>query len=165
MHNRKLVLGSVGLVIGSLKNTSCRLKLRDDLEMIMIHSNYLEGAPFKWVGLIYRYGLKNMTKPEYQRINKKYGDIPIAVELKMEILQWADANNIDLLKEIFAIGALDALIDIGRKYKLPIDAILLEREKYGLIPESIQECEAWVQKTPLNVEALIEPKPSNDQDS
>ena len=163
MHNRKLVLGSVGLVIGRVRNDNCCLKLRDDLEKIMIDSNYLEGAPFKWVGLIYRFGLKNMTKPKYQRINKKYGDIPVAVEFKMEILEWADAHNIELLKEIFAIGALDTLIDIGNKYKLPLDAILLEREKYGIIPETIQECETWVQKTPLTVDALIGSNPSNDK--
>ncbi len=136
---------------------------QDYIESIIIASNYLEEAPFKWVGLIYRYGLKNMTKPEYQRINKKYGDIPVAIELKMEILEWADAHNIELLKEIFAIGALDTLIDIGNKYKLPLDAILLEREKYGIIPETIQECETWVQKTPLTVDALIGSNPSNDK--
>jgi len=118
--------------------------VQDYIEGLIVTSDFLVGAPFTWVGLIYRYGLVNKLKPEYQRINKKYGDIPVAIELDSHILRWADNNCPELFRDIFIIGALDALIDVGRKYKLPMDLILQEKEKKGDIPNTIEECEQWV---------------------
>ncbi|KJV92575.1 Imm39 family immunity protein [Rickettsia bellii] len=96
--------------------------------------------PFKWVGLLYLYGTKNLLIPKYERINKKYGDLPIEIELKMEILEWADQNNLELLYDIFMIGALEALMHVGKKYKLPTHLLEEECSKYGNIPETIEEC-------------------------
>ena len=116
---------------------------QDLIEQFLIESNFLEDAPFKWVGLMYRYGLKNDLVPEYDRIDKKDGELPIAIELKMEILQWADQNNLKLLYDIFMIGALEALIHVGHKYHLPFARLEIERLKYGTIPETIEECEVY----------------------
>lgn len=143
-HNRKYVPGIVDLVKIRFKNTHLVLATQDQIESMIIDSNYLNEAPFKWVGLIYRIGLKNKLKPEYQRINKKYGDLPIAIELDSHILKWADTNNLQLFKDIFIIGALDALIDVGHKYNLPLQFIEEEKRKYGDIPNTIKECEDWV---------------------
>ena len=43
----------------------------------MIESRYLEGAPFSWVTIAVRYGLKNDDKPSYQPINKEYVIFPL----------------------------------------------------------------------------------------
>ena len=140
-HNRKFVPGDVDLVPGRLRNLKETLFIQDAIEKIMIDSNFLENAPFKWVGLIFRLGLKNMLFPEFKRINKKYGDLPIAVEMKMEILQWADKHNIKLLQDIYMIASLEALIHVGEKYSLPNELFYAERAKYGNIPETIEEAE------------------------
>ena len=141
MHNRKFVPGGVALVKGRLR--SLDYMDQDGIEaLILKQKNFLENAPFKWVGLIYRYGIKNTLKPYYQRINQKYGDIPVAIELNMEVLQAADRISIDLLRDIFTIGALECLIDIGRKYKLPTDVFIAERAKYKDIPETAEEVQA-----------------------
>jgi hypothetical protein len=42
-----------------------------------------------------------------------------------------------------------------RKYKLPTAPVEKIREKLGNIPETIEECEAWEQKTPLTPEAIL----------
>jgi len=140
-HNRKYVPGGVALVIGRLKN-SLKVMEQDAIEKLLIDSNFLDHAPFKWVSFTYRYGLKNELIPEYSKINKKYGnELHIAIELKMEILEWADKNNLKLLYNIFMIGALEALIHVGQKYNLPTDLLKSERTKYGIIPDSIEECE------------------------
>jgi hypothetical protein len=138
-HNRKYVPGAIDLVRGRLKN-SIKLMEQDKVEQLLIESKFLDKAPFKWVGLIYRYGLKNMLIPEYSRISKKYGDLPIAIELKMEILEWADQNDLKLLYDILMIGALEALIHVGNKYDLPVEILKAERSKYGNIPETVEEC-------------------------
>jgi len=139
-HNRKYVPGGVALVMGRVRNSGKSVD-QDKVEQLLIDSNFFDHAPFKWVGLIYRYGLKNEIVPEYQRIDKKDSELPIAIELKMEILEWADKNNLKLLYDIFMIGALEALIHVGQKYNLPTDLLKSERTKYGIIPDSIEECE------------------------
>jgi hypothetical protein len=139
-HNRKYVPGGVALVKGRLKN-SHKVVSQDEIDSFLIESGFCEGAPFRWVTLMYRYGPKNKTVPSYQRIDKKYGDLPLAVEIKMEILEWADKNNLALMRDIFMIGALDALIHAGKKYDRPTQRLETERAKYGTIPETVEECE------------------------
>lgn len=138
-HNRKYVPGGVALVMGRVKNSGKMID-QDKIEKILIDSNFFENMPFKWVGLLYLYGIKNSLIPKYEKINKKYGYLPIEVELKMEILEWADQNNLELLHDIFMVGALEALIHVGKKYKLPIYLLEEECSKYGNIPETIEEC-------------------------
>lgn len=144
MHNRKFVSSSVDMVKIRFLTRGIMGGIQDLIEQLIINSDYLNDAPFKWVGLSYRYGLVNKLKPYYQRIDKKDGEIPLAIELDSHILKWADNNCPELFREIFIIGALDVLIDVGRKYKLPMDLILEEKEKRGNIPNTIEECEAWV---------------------
>ena len=152
-HDRKFVCGGVALVMGRLKN-GLKLMPQDEVEKFIINSCFLEKSPFLWVALIYRYGIKNDLKIKLKRINKTYGDLPIDLELDMEILQWADKNNLDLLHDIFMIAALEALIQVGEKYKLPIDVFKKERSKYGTIPNTIEECKAYINKGTKNVEVI-----------
>lgn len=141
MHNRKFVTSAVALVLGKLSNE--KISIRDDIERIIINSNFLENAPFEWIGLMYLYGIKNNLKVEFHKISKKYGDLSVDLELDMDILKWADQNNLGLLRDIFMIAALEAIIQIGKKYHLPIGVFIEERAKYGNIPDTIEECEAY----------------------
>jgi hypothetical protein len=93
-------------------------EIRNDLESIMIAVNFLDNAPFKWVGLILRYGLKNDDGPSYQRINHKHGDLPVAIELDTHELRNASRDE---LKELFMIATLKTLVHIGKKYHLPYE--------------------------------------------
>lgn len=141
-HNRKYVPGGVALVKGRLRYAAQSME-QDKIEDLLVKSNFFETAPFKWVGLMYRYGTKNLIIPEYDRIDKKDGELPIAIELKMEVIEWASKNNLKLLYNILMIGALEALIHVGKKYKLPVHLLEAERAKYGTIPETIEECEQY----------------------
>ena len=67
--------------------------VRDELEAVLIESGYCEGAPFSWVTLSIRYGLKEESEPHYQAINKKYGDLPLAIEVPIEKMQCAPWAN------------------------------------------------------------------------
>lgn len=120
-HSRKLSLG--GAALTKTRNNKHTIpvmqEIQDDLEQVMISTGYLDNAPFKWITLMLRYGLKNDAKPVYQRINKKYGDLPIAIELDTHELQ--DANR-EMLKRLFMIAILKSLIDVGKKYNLPTRA-------------------------------------------
>ncbi len=86
----------------------------------MESSGYLDDAPFEWVTLALRYGLKNEEKPHYQRINKKYGDLPLGIEVDIREVLKADEAGPEELKRLFMIASLKALIDAGKKYNLPV---------------------------------------------
>ena len=142
-HDRKIVFSGIALTLGSMNHDlKAYQEIRNDLQPIMISSGYLENAPFIWIGMVFRYGLKNEIVPHYQRINKKYGDLPLAMELDMRILLTADETSPELLKEFFEIATLDALIHAGRKYKLRIDALLERRSQLGKIPDWEYDMEA-----------------------
>lgn len=145
MHNRKYVPGIVDLVKGRVKNLG-KTGHQDYVENLIIQSNFLKDAPFRWVGLIYWFGEKNETKPTYKHINKKYGDLPISIELKMEVLSAADKKSVEVLSQIMLIGALDALIDVGRKYDLPTQTFERARALYTHIPETVDEVNALSDK-------------------
>ena len=142
-YEKKYVPGAMSLVVGRVKNSAKTIP-QHSIEELIINSQFLANAPFSWVHLSYRYGSKNNLKVLYQGIDKEFGDILIGVELDIKILQWADIHNLDLLHDIFMMAALDVLIQVGKKYKLPTKQFTLERTKYGLIPSSIEECENYV---------------------
>ncbi len=139
--DRRLSFCAVALVKGRIYNGfKCWDKIKIDIDIFLKKTGYFPTDKFLYVQLLYRYGIKNDLKVEFKRIGKQYGDLPIAVELNMEILMWADKNNIDLLHDIFMIAALEALIQVCDKYKLDKHIILDERKKHGEIPNTIEEC-------------------------
>ena len=141
------IVGSVALVKGRLKNDKLTSEVKKYLDDLIQSKNFMEKEiPFSWIGLIYRYGSKNDLNLDFQRIDKKDGELPIALELDMQILQWADQNNLDLLHDIFMIAALEALLQVCDKYKLPKEVFIAERKKYGNIPNTIEECELYNKK-------------------
>jgi hypothetical protein len=93
----------------------------EEIETVIISTGYLDNAPFKWIGLSLRYGLKYGTAPIYQGINKKYGDLSIAIELDTHDLRIADRGQ---LKRLYMIATLTALIHVARKYNLPCEKLI-----------------------------------------
>ena len=95
-------------------------KVRDDLEREVINSDYLVNAPFEWLTISLRFGLKNEDKPHYQKINKSYGDLPLAIELDAHELRVADESELQVL---LTVATLKALIHAGNKYDLPVQVL------------------------------------------
>lgn len=99
-------------------------------------SGYFDNAPFLWIGMTYRYSLKNDRATDYNgRIDKKDGEMPLAKELDMRVLTTADEHDVSMLKDFFEIAALDAMIDAGKKYKLNTKALEERRAQLGQIPD------------------------------
>jgi Immunity protein 39 len=94
--------------------------VRDDIERLLIASDFFEGAPFSWIGVIIRYGLRRQTQPDYERINKKHGDLPIAIELDANELRSLTADE---LRKVMAIAVLEALLDVARQFDRPSELL------------------------------------------
>ena len=144
-HNRKFCTSIASLIVGRVRNDiKLCVKSRDLIEAILIKGKTLDPAPFRCIGLMYRYGTKNMLEPEYERVesNPKYNAISVAIELQMEHLIWCDKNDIELLFEILMIGGLDSVIHVCERYNLDTTLLKEERKKYREIPETLAELEA-----------------------
>lgn len=132
-HNRKLVLGGVALVKARLKNECQAMsQVRDELEPLLISSGWFPDAPFGWVGLIFRFGLKTESEPHFQRINKKHGDLPIAIEVDTHHLLDIHTDP-ERLKAFFKRVTIDCLTSVGRRYDLPTEALEHERQNTAAV--------------------------------
>jgi hypothetical protein len=140
-HNRKLGLSGIALTEqrNNRFDASALTAVRDAVEKVMIESGYLDGAPFSWVTIAVRYGLKNDDEPSYRAINKKYGDLPLAIEVDTQELTSASPDD---LKFTFATAVLKALIHAGGKFERPVGA--LEEMRLSL-PGSLT---AWAGEQP-----------------
>lgn len=124
-HNRKLVLSAVALVkvrLNAKAVAAAGNRVRDELEQEIIESGFLEGAPFKWVGLIIREGLVDETKPHFQRINQRHGDLPLAIEIDTHRLLGASEDEV---AAVYRKATLLALVAAGERYKLPTERLRL----------------------------------------
>lgn len=121
-HNGKLGLIGVSLTTARVPRHDLEAfkMVERELEPILEESGYLVDAPFSWVTLAIRYGLKNEEKPRYMAINKKYGDLPLAIEVDVHEMLGA---SLEELQKIFRFAALRALIHAGERYNRPTAAL------------------------------------------
>ena len=127
-HGRRL--GPVGVALTKARNNRHSIQslgvVRNEVEAMMIESSYLENAPFSWVTISIRYGLKTDATPQYQAINAKHGDLPLAMEIDTHQLLDAPPATV---KTIVKQAVLKALIDAGRKYACPTGRLEAELER------------------------------------
>ncbi|MEH3040398.1 MAG: Imm39 family immunity protein [Sphingomonas paucimobilis] len=122
-HNRKLVLSGVALTkarIPARQNAAAANRVRDQLEQEIVESRFLEHAPFKWIGLIIRYGLRDESEPQYNKINHQNGDLPLSIEIDTNRLLNVSESD---MEKVYRRAALAVLIHVGEKYHLPIDRL------------------------------------------
>ena len=94
--------------------------VRAELEPILVAPDYLKDASFSWVTLVMRYGLKNEENPHYGRISRKYGDLPLSIEVDVHEMLGA---SMDEQRIVFGRATLCALTHAGEKYLRPVDAL------------------------------------------
>jgi len=122
-HNRKLVLSGVALTKArtpARQNGAAANLVRDEPEREVINSGYLLDAPFSWVGLIIRYGLKDEAIPHYKSTDKGHGDLPVAIEIDVRRLIDASEHQ---MAQVYRETTLRVLIHAGEKYGLPVDRL------------------------------------------
>jgi len=127
-HNRKLVIGGVALVKARIRNNVAAMtQVRDELESILIRAGWFPRAPFAWVGLIIRYGVRTEDQPHFERINKANGDLPVAIEVDTDRVLEIHADPLKLKNFLRAV-TLRCLISVAKKYHLPSEELTREQE-------------------------------------
>ena len=121
-HNRKLGLCAAAMTTTRVPNYDIAVAtlVRDEIEQVMIDSDYLVGAPFEWVTISLRYGLQNEDQPHYEPVNKQYGDLPLAIELDTNELAKATREE---MRRAFELATLKALVAAGKKFELSYEEL------------------------------------------
>jgi hypothetical protein len=93
-------------------------QIRDELEQVLILEGWFPGAPFKWIGLTVRYGLKTEDAPHYQRVDKQDGELLLAIEVDTHRILELDKQP-EKLKAFFKSVVVTCLLSVARRYQLP----------------------------------------------
>lgn len=122
-HGRKLGIVGVSLTKARLPK-GCEADLtavRDELESLLEATDYLMGAPFSWVTVALRFGLKDDLEPRFLRLNKKSGDLPLAIELDISELQGQSSEE---YRSVYRRTVARALHRAGLRYNLSTESTL-----------------------------------------
>lgn len=119
-HDRKIVFGAVSLTPQKLGKVIMPALAQADheLEEIMLAINFLDYEKFSWIGFNLMFGLKNDDIPVISRVKKKYGTLPIKIEIDTHDL--IDVEHPELVK-LFKVAGLKGLIYAAKKYNRPYD--------------------------------------------
>lgn len=118
---RILLIGGVSLIKGRVREAGLAMKeICDDLEPLLKEIGFVDNAPFKTVSMIIRFGEKTDLTPDYEPINKRHSELPVAVEMELSALRVASK---DVVKSAFVKATIDVLIDVAKKYDLPSEPL------------------------------------------
>lgn len=116
-EQRILLIGGVSLIKGRVREAGLAMKeICDELEPFLNEIGFVDDAPFKTVSLIIRFGEKTDLTPDYDPINKRHSELPVAVEMELASLRTASK---EVVKNAFVKATIDVLIDVAQKYNLP----------------------------------------------
>jgi hypothetical protein len=110
-------------------------RVRDEVERVLIETDFYAHTPFWWITLSIRYGLKNDGTPKVGQISKKYGDLPLSIEIDThEILDCGEEE----MCAVFRRATLRSLIYAGKKHSCPterLEQMLAEQSPAGYVAD------------------------------
>jgi hypothetical protein len=108
-------------VPGKLRDGSViRSEVRDELEPILVESGFFDKAPFRWIGLLFRYSHETNLDPEFDPIDKKDGELPMTIELDLRSVRRLPREE---AKRAHQLAAIDALISAAQRFGLPDETL------------------------------------------
>ena len=96
--------------LGVTLNDLCK-EIREHLRSC----SFFEGAPFETVFLVFCIGYKEGLPPHYRRIDKRYSELPVSIQMRRDKLYPLEVEE---LKKVLCKACVDVLLDVARKYDL-----------------------------------------------
>jgi hypothetical protein len=131
-HGRKLAISLIGLTNAKIGIAKGRIRreifpaandARDRMERLVIEDDFCNLAPFSWVGLSIREGLKNDLEPQFQGIDDEDGELALTIEIDVHDLLDATKEEMQLVIER---AILRALLSIGERFDRPMASLRSE---------------------------------------
>ena len=121
-HDRKfgIVVTDLVKLRMSKRDMEALGQVRDELEAVLINTDFFLSTPFSWITLSIRLGLKNDEKPRVGRVSKKYGDLALTIEIDAHELLNPTYNQ---MCDVFQRASLRSLIHVGKKFSCPIEKL------------------------------------------
>lgn len=119
-HDRKFAIIAIDLVKIRLPKSDMKAlgQVRDELEAVLIGTDFFRSTPFLWITLSIRLGLKDDETPCIGRVSKKYGDLPLTIEIDAhELLN----PTFEQMCNVFRRASLRSLIHVGKKFSCPTE--------------------------------------------
>ena len=126
-EQRILLIGGVSLVKGRVREAGLVMQeICNELEPLLKEIGFVDNAPFKTVSMIIRFGENTNLNPEYEPINKRHSELPVAVELELASLRTASK---EVVKDAFVKATIDVLADVAHRYNLPAEPLEAIRQQ------------------------------------
>jgi hypothetical protein len=110
------LINLIGSVPGALRFVEpCRDELSPHLTELARSDGLFEDAPYQWVGLDIRFSHRSCP-PVIRRVNRRWGDLPVTVEVNMESV---DHKPREVVCHAVEIAILQALIAVADSYDRP----------------------------------------------
>lgn len=117
--SRRLLIGGVVLGRRSVKDVGLVvLQARNEMEDHLADSAFLETAPFKTISLVFRYGDKDIWKPEIGGIDRRNSELPVAIQFDSDALNKMPGPE---MHACFRRALVEVLCDIAANYDLPYE--------------------------------------------
>lgn len=125
-EQRILLIGGVSLVKGRVREAGAVMQeICNELEPFLNDIGFVNNAPFKTISMVIRFGNNTNLTPDYDPINKRYSELPVAVELELSSLRFASK---EVVKDAFIKATIDVLVDVANKFDLPSDSLEAMKE-------------------------------------
>lgn len=95
---------------------SVMVEIGEQLEPLLDEIEFVKNAPFKTVSMIIRFGEKTDLTTQFDPIDKRNYELPVAVELEMAKLRF---ESRDVVKRAFFEATIAVLMDVAHKFDLP----------------------------------------------
>lgn len=116
-ETRRLAIGGVALVEARLgKINPVLMQILEEFNQWLLDDGWPGPAPFQYVSLIIRFGLKDDLEPEIGRVNKKYGELAVSIEVDTHPLLKRD---MEVARQVFQRATALALLGVAQKYSIP----------------------------------------------
>lgn len=110
------------MVKGNVKHSGLVMQdICSKLEPILDKVGFADDAPFKTVSIIIRFGEVTNLVPDYGQIDKRHMELPVAVELEMSKLRFAERKFVE---DTFFHATVSVLLDVAKKYDLPSSSLM-----------------------------------------
>ena len=111
-----MVLGGVGLIKGRVKDSGPAMVAVATAIRECITPNWFSNQSFDYVQLILRFGDASMPETEFQPVNRRHRELPLARTLSMRDCQQAARDG--RLTDLFMQETQVALKDVAMRYQL-----------------------------------------------
>ena len=128
-HKQALCVGTADLIGKAVAadTSAIVVQLTYDIGPILDSVNFFEHTPFNWITIMIHLGSKNSAQPEQGRISKRYGDLPLTIEVDVEDMLLLPQAK---LCEVMYNCVVRCILSVAQTYELDTTQLRMRLSEY-----------------------------------